>query len=166
MNIVLIGMRGSGKTTTARLLSRRLGIPVADMDKLLAEKVGMSIADFVEQNGWDAFRDAEEEIAQEVSKNDNTIIATGGGAILREENRAALHTNGKLFYLRAPVDTLFARIGDDPSRPSLTTKQSRKEEMATLLSERAAIYESTADAIIDTQNKTVQEVVEEIQKTL
>ena len=114
MNIVLIGMRGCGKTTVGRLLAKRLGRQLVEMDELIARRMGLSIPEIVEKYGWEKFRDIEEEITYEVSRLDNIINATGGGVVIRENNIKELKMKGKLIWLKANTDTLLGRIGNSP----------------------------------------------------
>lgn len=161
MNIVLIGMRGSGKTAVGRLLAKRLGKQFIEMDELIVQRLGQSIPGVVEKYGWEKFRNAEAEIAREVAELDNVVNATGGGVVTGEENIRALKRNGKLFWLKADLDTLLRRIGNDQSRPSLTGR-SQREDMETVLAERSPVYQRVADFIIDTEGKTPEEVAEAI----
>ena len=163
MNIVLIGMRGSGKTAIGKLLAKRLGKQFIEMDELIVQRLGQSIPEIVNRYGWEKFRDTEEEITREVAGLDNVINATGGGVVTREENIRELKKKGKLFWLKASTDTLLRRIGNDPSRPSLTGK-SQREDMEVVMAERSPIYERAADFIVDTEGKMPEEVVETIAK--
>nr|MBP9719249.1 shikimate kinase [Candidatus Levybacteria bacterium] len=129
MNIVLIGMRGSGKSTIARKLSKKLGKPYVEIDKLIAKRFETTIPAMVAAHGWEYFREKESEITKEVSAMDNVIISTGGGVVLRAENSMALQKSGKLFYLRCTIATLLKRIGHDKNRPALTGQSSLEEEM-------------------------------------
>ncbi len=162
MNIVLIGMRGAGKTTVGRLLAKKLGKELIETDMLIAQQANMSIPDIVKKHGWSYFRKLEADTIKTVSQKDNCIIATGGGTVARKESVDALKKNGKLFYLEAPVEVLAKRIGDDKNRPSLTGKISRLEDMKEVLKKRAVLYQEAADTIIETTNKTTKEVAAEI----
>ena len=157
MNIVLIGMRGSGKTVVGRLLAQRLGKRFIEMDELIVQKMGMSIPEIVSKYGWNKFRDVEEDICREVAQLDNVVIATGGGAVTRPGNIRELKKKGRLVWLDVSLDTLLERIGDDPNRPSLTGK-SQREDMEAVLAERRPIYEQSADYIIDTEGRTPEEI--------
>jgi len=163
MNIVLIGMRGSGKTTIGKLLAKRLGKQFIEMDELIVQKVGHSIPEIVNRYGWEKFRDVEQEITREVARWDNVVNATGGGVVTREENIRQLKKKGKLVWLKANTDTLLRRVGNDQSRPSLTGK-SQREDMEAVLADRSPIYEQVADFIIDTEDKMPEEVAEIITK--
>jgi shikimate dehydrogenase len=164
MNIVLIGMRGSGKTAVGKILAQRLGRELIEMDELIAEKAGLSIPQIVKEHGWERFRDLEEELAAEVAKRDNIINATGGGVVIRELNVSRLKQNGLVVWLNAAVDTLLERIGDDDQRPLLTGK-SRREDMEITLAEREPLYQKAADITIDTENKTPEAIAKLIAKT-
>jgi len=163
MNVVLIGMRGSGKTTIGKLLAKRLGKQFIEMDELIVQKVGHSIPEIVNRYGWEKFRDVEQEITREVARWDNVVNATGGGVVTREENIRQLKKKGKLVWLKANTDTLLRRVGNDQSRPSLTGK-SQREDMEAVLADRSPIYEQVADFIIDTEDKMPEEVAEIITK--
>lgn len=149
-NIVLVGMRGSGKSTVGKLLAEKLGKTFVETDALIVQKAGKSIPEIVSEKGWDYFRDLESEAIREVSRGDNEVISTGGGAILRPENVAALKRNGMLVYLRASLETLRIRIAGNTDRPSLTGTKNAIDEMEEILLKRSPIYESTADIVIDT----------------
>lgn len=158
MNIVLIGMRGSGKTTVAHLLSKQLKKQMVEMDKMIVKKTKLTIPEIVEKYGWDYFRDKETEAVEEISKKDNIIISTGGGVVTRIKNIELLKKNGLVFLLKVSVDTLLKRIGDDPNRPSITQKKSRREDMEEILKQREGQYCSAADWIIDTEENNASQV--------
>lgn len=159
-NIVLIGMRGGGKTTTAKLLAERLGKERIEMDDLIVARASMSIPAIVQKFGWEHYRDLESQLAQEISHRDNLVISTGGGAILRADNVAALKRHGVCVLLAPPIKVSVSRIGNDPNRPALTNLASQEEEMERIWSERKELYEAAADEIIDTSDKDPGEVVD------
>ncbi len=161
MNIILIGMRGSGKTTVGKLLTQRLGKKLIEMDELIVQRAGQSIPEIVTNYGWEKFRDIEEEVASVVAKLNNVICATGGGVVIREKNVRELKRKGKFIWLKAEMDTLLERIGDDQYRPSLTGKPP-KEDMKAVLAERTPIYQQVADVTIDTEGRKPEEVAEAI----
>jgi shikimate dehydrogenase len=165
MNIVLIGMRGSGKTTVGKILARKLGRDFVQMDDLIVQKAGLSIPEIVAKHGWVKFRELEEEITSEVTKRDNIINASGGGVVTREKNSQALKKNGLLVWLKASVDTLLQRIGEDSQRPLLVARTPRGD-MEMTLAERKPLYQQAADLAIDTENKTPEEVAKAIMKLL
>lgn len=165
MNIVLIGMRGSGKTTVAKMLSKKLKKPYIEMDDLVMQKAGMTTADIVKNHGWEYFRDIESKVVQEIAKQDDTIISCGGGVVTRAENIKALKKNGRLFWLKVSVDTLLKRIGNDQNRPSLTGKLP-KEDMEETLKVRYDLYKKAADMIIDAENLDVIQVTKKIMQNI
>lgn len=161
-NIVLIGMRGSGKTTIGKLLSHKLNREYLELDEIIVEKMGMTIPEIVKKHGWDYFRDQESAIAGEVSLYNDKILSTGGGVVTRYKNIESLKKNGILIMLNASVDVLLDRIGDDQNRPALTNKKTRREEMEELLKQRRKLYEDAADEIIGTDKLSPEEVVNQI----
>ncbi|HSA84358.1 MAG TPA: 3-phosphoshikimate 1-carboxyvinyltransferase, partial [Patescibacteria group bacterium] len=161
-NIVLIGMRGSGKSTIGNLLATKLSKQYVDLDNILEQQENMSVAQIVATHGWNYFRQKESVIAQEFAKKQNMVIATGGGVIVNGDNTKALKQNGTVIFLTASIETLLARIGDDPNRASLTDKKTKEEEMETILNERKNLYEQAADIIIGTTNGTKEELINDI----
>ena len=149
-NIFLIGPRACGKTTVGRALADRLGLSFADTDHELVRGVGMEIADYVEANGWDAFRDREAETLARVAGEGSRVVGCGGGIVLRPENRELLAT-GIVLYLKTAPEVLAERLMRDPNeaqRPSLTGK-SVVDEVREILAERAPLYEGCADIVLD-----------------
>jgi len=165
VNVVLIGMRGSGKTTIGKLLARRLGKQYIEMDELIVQRLGLSIPEIVDKYGWQKFRDTEAEITLEVGGVDDVVNATGGGVVTRDENIRELKKKGNLVWLKANTDTLLKRIGNGQSRPSLTGKSPR-EDMEAVMAERSPIYQRAADFIVDTEGKQPEEIVDAIVKLL
>ncbi|MEA4965187.1 MAG: shikimate kinase [Oscillospiraceae bacterium] len=138
-NVVLIGMPGSGKTAVGRAVAAGLGRPFADADEALTVRAGMPIPDYFAKFGEPAFRDLEHAVLAELGKASGTVIATGGGCVLREENYDSLHQNGKIFWLRRDV-SLLPRDG----RPL-----SRGADLAAMYAARAPRYARFADEIIE-----------------
>jgi shikimate kinase len=159
MNIVLIGMRGAGKTAVGKALAKKLGRELVEMDELVAQKACMSIPEIVARHGWERFREIEAEVVAEVVERDNIINATGGGVITREENTKKLKKNGLLVWLTAGIDTLLQRIGDDEGRP-LLKGQTQRQDMEITLAEREPFYRCAADITVDTENRSPEAVVE------
>lgn len=160
MNIVLIGLRGSGKSTIGNLLSEKLNMKFIDADIYLVNKSGKSIPVIVKEFGWDNFRDLEEKIIKEISQKKEIIIATGGGVVERQNNIINLKKSGKLVWLNAKVTTLVARVGNDPNRPPLTDSKSLEEEMKVMFNKRKRLYQKAADLIITTDNKSPKDLVQ------
>ncbi|KAF0221402.1 MAG: shikimate [Geobacteraceae bacterium] len=162
MNIVLIGYRGTGKSVIGKMLSRRLRMPYIGMDAEIVRRAGMSIPEIVEKYGWPEFRDRESELARELAGRDGLIIDTGGGVIERPENIEALQKNARIFWLKASVATIVARIQDGTERPALTTGKTFTEEVAEVLERRMPKYESAAHYAINTDALTPKQVAEKI----
>ena len=165
MNIVLIGMRGSGKTTVGKILARKLGRKLVEMDELISSRAGLTIPEIVERYGWAKFRDIEEEITDEVAELDNIVNASSGGVVTRKQNITKLKETGVLVWLKASVDTLIERIGQDSARPLLVGRTQR-EDMEIILAERTPLYQKAADFMVDTENQTPQEVADLVIKSL
>jgi shikimate kinase len=158
MNIVLIGLRGSGKTTVGKILAQKLGREFIEMDELVTRKAGLSIPEIVKKYGWGKFRELEEEITSRVAKLDNIINASGGGVVTSEKNIARLKQKGVLVWLQADVDTLFERIGEDSQRPPLAGGRTVREDMEMTLKERKPLYQQAADLTVNTEDKAPEEV--------
>lgn len=158
MNIVLIGYRGTGKTSVGKKLAEKLDRRFTRTDELIIKKAGMSIPKIVDNYGWDVFRNIESEVVKEVSKKDNWIIDTGGGVVLKRINVENLKKKGMLILLKADIKTIIDRIKYDKERPSLTGRKSFIEEIEEVLKQRSKKYEEAADYTIDTTRLTVDEV--------
>ncbi len=148
-NIILTGMPSSGKTTIGKILAEKTGKSFVDTDDEIIKKIGMDIPSYFAKYGEVAFRDVESEVIKEVSVNNNQIIATGGGAILREENVTYLKQNGNIYFLNRDLEGLIP-TSDRPLSSSIDALKKRYEE-------RYPIYTKTADVIID-GNGTPNEV--------
>lgn len=162
MNLVLIGYRGTGKTEVSRLLSDHLRRERVGMDEFLVQRFGSPIPAFVESHGWDAFRDEESKLVQELSARDDLVLDCGGGVIVRDANIEALRSTGHVVWLKASVDTIARRIEGDTQRPSLTGTKSFVDEVAEVLAVRIPLYTKAAHTIIDTDDLTPSQVAEQI----
>jgi len=162
MNLVLIGYRGTGKTTVGRILAERLGMNYIGMDAMIVERAGMSIPEIVEKRGWPAFRDLESEVAQELAAVDNAVIDAGGGIIERPENIEALRANALIIWLKASVPAIVSRIEEDSQRPSLTGGKTFTEEVAEVLERRTPAYRSAAQHELDTDQLSPEQVADRI----
>jgi shikimate kinase len=164
MSIVLIGYRGSGKTTIGQKLADRLWQKLVDTDKLVVERAGKNIREIFEQDGEERFRELEAEAVEEVLARKEVVISLGGGAVLREENRAAIKASGhKVVYLRCEAEVLHQRIQADTAtaamRPNLTHLGGGVEEIEKVLAEREPIYRSLMTAELDVTNLSVADAV-------
>jgi shikimate kinase len=162
-SLILIGMRGAGKTTAGRLLANRLNIPFIDTDEIIVTERGMTIAAIFASEGEEGFRRCEVEAVRRATDQSPAVISVGGGAVLNPENVARLQNTGRIVWLAAPAEVLWQRIvGDEASiasRPSLTPRHSLEEFMQ-LLASRESLYQAAAHVKIDTEGLTPAEVVE------
>jgi shikimate kinase len=166
MNIVLIGYRGTGKSAVGKALAAKLRREVVSTDKEIVRRAGRSIPEIVAAHGWEYFRDVESEVCRDLAGQDNLVIDTGGGAILRQQNVDTLKQNGSLFWLTASVETIVSRIGRDTQRPSLTGTKSFVDEIQEVLHERIPRYQAAADHVLPTDGRTIHQMVESILELL
>jgi shikimate kinase len=147
-NIYLIGLMGAGKTTIGRLLAKSLKLPFYDSDKIIEELTGVDIPTIFEFEGEQGFRDREQRALEGLTQLRNIVLATGGGAVIREENRRHLKENGFVVYLKCSVDRILERTKRDTQRPLLQT-ENPSAKLEQLLLEREPYYLSCADYIVD-----------------
>ncbi|MFZ9428575.1 MAG: shikimate kinase [Burkholderiaceae bacterium] len=148
-------MPGAGKTTVGRLLARQLDLPFVDADHEVERRVGTSVRDYFAQHGEAAFRDIEQSVIAEWACGRPMVLATGGGVVLREPNRHALHRNCTVVYLRSSPEELFRRLRHDRQRPLLQVPDPLRK-LRELYRERDPLYRRTAHFIIETGRPTVQ----------
>ena len=165
MNIVLIGFRGTGKSTVGNLLAKRLERDFIDSDKYIESSTGKTIKCIFEEDGEEGFRKIETGIIAELSKVDNKVISAGGGAVLKEENVRNLKDNGFLVLLEATPEIIHNRIAQDEKttqqRPSLTDKKPL-DEIKHLIAKREHAYKNAADFTINTSYVSCEDIVNEI----
>ena len=154
---VLLGFMGAGKSTIARGLDP----DYIDMDALIEERLGMSIADFFSEKGEEAFRQVESEVLAELLET-NQVVSTGGGVVISQRNRDLLKTNPDNIYLKADFETLYQRIAADKDnqRPLFLNKS--KEELASIFHERQAWYEEVASRVLDVTKLSPEQIIEEL----
>ena len=161
MNIVLSGMMGVGKSSVGIRISELTGRLWVDTDLVITDRYG-KISDLFEYYGEGHFRSLETDVVRELSKKDGLIISAGGGLVLKPENSELLKENGKIFFMRAGLETLLTRVRADENRPLLKDTGRTAERLGELLGERTPVYEHVADYIVDTDGKSVDEVAREI----
>ena len=162
MNIALIGYRGTGKSTVAKILGQRLGRTVVSTDDEIVREAGQSIPKIVEQFGWDHFRELETQICKKFQGQTDLVLDTGGGLVLKDENVKILKATSKLFWLTADVSTIVSRIAGDTQRPSLSGTKSFVEEIKEILQIRIPLYEAAADVILPTDQETPDSLADTI----
>jgi shikimate kinase len=164
MNIYLVGYRGTGKSSLARVLAERLGWSWRDADDLIEQQAGMPIARIFSDQGENAFRDLETEVVRQLVGQDHLVVALGGGAVLRETNRRAI-ASGCVVWLQAEVETIHDRITADPTtsnrRPNLTVGGGI-DEIRRLLAERTPIYAEVADITVTTDGQSLSQIADRV----
>ncbi len=162
MNIVLIGFRGVGKSSIAELVALCTNRTVFRVDDEVEGRAGYSISEIVKRYGWERFWELESQVCAEAAAMKDTVIDAGGGVVQRPENVAALKASGTFFWLTAEADTIKERIQHDGGRPSITGKKSFIEEVEEILEARLPLYEAAADHVIQTDNRTLGEIADQI----
>jgi shikimate kinase len=156
--IALIGLPGGGKSTVGRHLARRLGCAFADSDAVIEKELGCTIRAFFEREGEPAFRDIEARVIAGLVHQSPGVLATGGGAVLRESNRALLHAHCTVIYLRSTPEELFRRLRHDTQRPLLQVRDPLAR-LRELYQQRDPLYRKTAHFVIETGRPSVQTLV-------
>jgi len=151
-------MPGSGKSTVGRQLARRLDLPFHDSDQVIEQRIGCSIRDFFARVGEPAFRDLEAEVIRELAAGVPSVIATGGGAVLRPENRECLHSRAQVVYLRSSPEELHRRLRHDTVRPLLQV-QDPLARLRELFAVRDPLYREAAHFTIETGRPSVHTLV-------
>ena len=156
--ISLVGLPGSGKSTVGRQLARRLQLPFVDSDHVIEERLGCSIRDYFEREGEANFRDVEELVIDELTSITGGVLSTGGGAVLRPNNRQRLQSRGHVVYLRSSPEELFRRLRHDVNRPLLQVADPLGR-LRELYVERDPLYRETAHFVIETGRPSVAMLV-------
>ena len=156
--IALVGLPGSGKSTVGRQLARRLDLPFFDSDHVIEERLGCSIKVAFERDGELAFRDLEESVLDELTRNARAVISTGGGAVLRLNTRLRLHERGYVVYLNSSPDEIARRLKHDVSRPLLQVNDPLKR-LKDLYAVRDPLYREAAHYVVETGRPTVATLV-------
>ena len=163
MNIFIVGPMGSGKSTVGKIISDELFLSFLDTDEEIETRTGASIDWIFDLEGEEGFRKRESSILQDMAKRNSIVLSTGGGIILSEENRELLSSRGTVYYLSTPISVQLERTAKDKDRPLL--KNGDPEKILTKLQkDRESLYEAVADHVVNTENKSSQEVASEIIK--
>lgn len=165
MNVVLIGYRGTGKTSVGKRLAGKLHVSFYDTDEIVETAAGRSIKEMVREKGWEYFRKREKDAVRDAASQERDVIATGGGAVMDAENADILKKNGILIWLFADARTIVGRIENDSrsctQRPSLSGGDLLQETIH-ILEEREPVYRRLADFSVDTTARGIDETVDEI----
>lgn len=162
-NIALIGFMGAGKSTIGTLLARRLGMRFVDLDEDISREAGMSIPEIFQREGEEGFRDHESRALRENLHGEGKVLACGGGIILRPENVDLLRERCTVIYLQAGRETILQRVGGGEGRPLLAAGDVA-ERVEELMARREEAYRRAAHVVVTTDERTPEEVVEEIER--
>lgn len=164
-NIILVGLMGAGKSTIGRSLAKSRDREFFDSDRIIEEKTGVDIATIFEIEGEQGFRDREAQVIEELCQKKNIVLATGGGSILREENRKNIKKFGDVIYLCTTAELLYSRIRYDKSRPLMQTSNPLNT-LKSLLKSREPYYQEVSDFIITTGKQKAAIIVKRIEDLL
>ena len=160
--IVLVGPMGAGKTTLGKLLATELSYEFIDSDKEIERRSGADIPWIFDVEGEEGFRNREVAVIQDLAKYNNVVLATGGGAVMRQENRDHLTRNGFIVYLNTSVDQQFNRTHKDKNRPLLQGDKDPRLVLTDLMAVRDPVYREVADFEIETNKKSLRLIVKSI----
>lgn len=164
-NVFLVGLMGAGKTTIGKLLAKHRDMDFVDSDHEIIARCGVSIPTIFEIEGEEGFRQREMSVIDDLTQRQGVVVATGGGAVLRAENRARLKARGVVVYLRGHPQELFNRTRHDKNRPLLQTDDPLGKIKA-LYAERHPLYMKTADIVLDTGRQSVHCLVRRLENSL
>ncbi len=160
-SIALVGFMGSGKSTVGPLLASRLGMSFVDLDEAICAEAGMSVEEIFAREGEEGFRERESEALRREMEGGGKVVACGGGAVLRRENRSLLRERSLVVYLRVGKDELLRRLGDGEGRPLLAAG-SLERRVEELLQGRERAYREVADMVVDAESRDPRDIAEEI----
>ncbi|WP_027448587.1 shikimate kinase [Pontibacillus marinus] len=162
-NIVLIGFMGSGKSSVGKLLAEQTHRTYIDLDQKIEEDTGDTIPNIFKNEGEEGFRKRETEVLRALSSREGTVISTGGGIVERKENHDVLKEHGPVIYLHASFEEISARLEDDESRPLWSKPEVERKN---LLEKRLPVYKECADELVNTDHKSINDVVNEIESLI
>ena len=163
--LILVGPMGAGKSTIGRLLAQELGYEFFDSDKVIEDKCGADIPWIFDVEGEEGFRAREAQVIKDLSQKKSAVVATGGGAMLRQENRDYVTRTGYVIYLNTSVEQQYQRTFKDKNRPLLQSKdEDAFDVLKNLMEIRDPLYREVADLVIETDRKNLKSVVSRILK--
>ncbi|WP_455230051.1 shikimate kinase AroK [Geopseudomonas aromaticivorans] len=160
-NLILVGPMGAGKSTIGRLLAKELHLPFKDSDKEIEVRTGADIPWIFDVEGEQGFREREQAVLGDLCQEDGLVLATGGGAVLRQANREAMRAGGRVIYLHTSVEQQLERTARDRNRPLLRTANP-EQVLRDLMATRDPLYREIADVIIETDQRPPRMVVQEV----
>lgn len=161
-NIILTGFMGAGKTTIARSIAEKTGYAMKEMDEMIEEKMGMTVAEIFEKYGEPYFRDIESELAAEIAAMKNAVVSCGGGTVLRQQNVDALSSSGTIILLRVKPETVFERVSKNAGRRPLLAKYMSRGYISWLMKKRSSAYHNAASYIVDVDGRSTEDIADEI----
>ena len=162
MNLVLIGYRGTGKSTIGKILAAELDLEYVCLDDEIAALAGMTIPEIVKAFSWEHFRDLEEQVVKVCTGRDGQVLDTGGGVITRLSNIPQLKESGIVFLLTATVEDIVRRIGSNQGRPSLKGTKSFTDEVVEVLTEREPLYREAAHFTMNTSQASPRQIARQV----
>ena len=160
--IVFVGPMGAGKTTIGKILAKELGFDFYDSDKEIERRTGANIPWIFDVEGESGFRDRESQAIEDLSKLKDIVLATGGGAMMRPQNRDSVKKSGFVVYLNTSVDQQYKRTHKDKNRPLLQGSKDARQILSDLYKVRDPVYRELADIVIDTDKKSMKLIVRDI----
>ena len=161
-NVILIGFMGTGKTTIARRIAEKTGYDIKEMDEMIENDMGMSVAQIFQDYGEPYFRDLESDMAQRVAASERVVISCGGGTVLRRKNVDALRSSGSIVLLRAKPETVLERVKKNGDKRPLLSRYQSRGYISWLMKKRSDIYADAADYIINVDGRTADDIADEI----
>lgn len=159
-NIFLVGPMGAGKSSIGRKLAKKLRLPFWDSDKEIERRTGVDIPTIFEFEGEEGFREREATVIDELTARQGIVMATGGGAIIRADNRERLRSRGMVIYLQTSIKQQFRRTARDRNRPILAQAHDPRVALQRLMERRAPLYEDVADSVVSTDRHSIAQIIE------
>ncbi|GAA5315744.1 MAG: shikimate kinase AroK [Candidatus Pelagadaptatus aseana] len=164
-SVILVGPMGAGKSTIGRLLAGLLRLPFTDSDRVIEERTGADIPWIFDVEGEEGFRQRETAVIKDILEGEPVVLATGGGAVLKPENRKMLAATGQVFYLMASTEQLLERTAKDKKRPLLQVDDP-EAKIRELIAERDPLYNQVADVVVNTDRRSPRSVAQEIARAV
>ncbi len=160
-NVILVGPMGAGKSAIGRQLAQLLSYEFLDSDQEIEARTGADIPWIFDVEGEEGFRRREQAVIEELSARDGVVLATGGGAVIKEANRQVISARGSVVYLKTSIEQQLARTAKDRKRPLLQNSEPRKV-LTELIKDREPLYLSVADFVVDTDSSNIKEMANHI----